>query len=80
MPQARQIYNFFISLCFTKVVNSILIIFIISRLIFYNNKYICLFVFFAGWRESLNSMKKKWMSTSIDSDEYGFPEVSGQVQ
>lgn len=34
------------------------------------------FYFIAGWRDSFFSISKKWLSTSQDCDEFGFPEVS----
>jgi hypothetical protein len=31
---------------------------------------------FSGWKDSILSLPKKWLSQTSDTDEYGFPEVS----
>lgn len=38
--------------------------------------YSIFFLYFPGWRDSLLSLPKKWLSTTEATDEHGFPEVS----
>ena len=32
--------------------------------------------YFAGWKDQILSLPKKWLSQASDTDEYGFPDVS----
>lgn len=34
------------------------------------------YIIIIGWKDSILSLPKKWLSTSEDTDEYGFPLVS----